>query len=40
MNNLPPGVQLMNLSDLEQAIPKQQKVKRKRKGRRESRWWT
>ena len=32
MNNLPPGVQLMNLSDLEQAIPKQQKVKKKKEG--------
>ena len=32
MNNLPPGVQFMNLSDLEQAIPKQQKVKKKKEG--------
>lgn len=33
MNNLPPGVQFMNLSDLEQAIPKQQKVKKKKEGK-------
>lgn len=32
MNNLPPGVQFMNLSDLEQAIPKQQQVKKKKEG--------
>ena len=32
MNNLPPGVQFMNLSDLEQSVPKQQKVKKKREG--------
>ena len=32
MNNLPPGVQFMNLSDLEQSVPKQQKVKKKKEG--------
>lgn len=37
MNNLPPGVQFMNLSDLEQAIPKQQKVKKKKKKEGEER---
>ncbi len=38
MNNLPPGVQFMNLSDLEQSVPKQQKVKKKKEGEEEVPW--
>ena len=31
-----PGVQILNMADMEQNIPKQQKVKKKKKGRRKS----